>query len=142
MATDNGRTFVQYVDDDGGEISLPGYLDARPSIVSPGDSFSILEDYAGEVLSSDRFVEVDAFDSSPHAGMTKTELAKLLDVDSTSHTKDELVSLADARARMFPPVPGATGDNAIDGDEVAPIPGQGVAGGTDDSTDTTEGDAQ
>lgn len=143
MATDDGRTYVQYRDEDGGDVSLPGYLDARPSIVSPGDTFSIREEYAGEVLASDRFVEASAPSSSD--SRTKAELAEIVGVNPDDYTKGELESLVADRERMYPPVPGATGDNAGDPDAVeAPIPGQQVAGGLDSdddvpTTDDTEG---
>lgn len=120
MTTQDGRSFVQYVDDDGGEISLPGYLDARPSIVSPGDVFSILEEYADEVLASDRFVESDV--PEPYPGMTKAEIVETygLDVNPDANTRDELVVLADDRARMFPPVP----NEEPRPEELEPVPGQ------------------
>lgn len=125
--SDDGRAYVKYVDEDGGEVSLPGYLDARPSIVEPGDVLSIREEFADEITSTDRFVSTDApaAESSPNERLTKAELADKLNagagfgddlVDPEAYTKAELVELADAHDRLFPEPIGETGDNATEGD--------------------------
>jgi hypothetical protein len=144
MTTSNGRTFVEYVDDEGGEISLPGYLDATPSIVRPGDTFSILAEHADEVLAAARFVETDV-PADPLERMTKAELAEQLGsrVDPNDYTKPQLVDLVRDRARMFPPVPGESADpleaevpvvgQLEDSDpEGDPPPGDDAAGDGDD----------
>lgn len=123
--TSDGRAFVQYLDGDdvdASETSLPGYLNALPSIVSPGDVFSIDADYLEEITAGDepRFVEVDepkasSGETSPNAGLTKTELGEKLGLDAATvkaTSKDDLVELADEYDRTHPEPIGATGDNA------------------------------
>jgi hypothetical protein len=144
------RAAARYVDEDAGEVSLPGYVNAIPSIVSPGDVFTYDAAFAGD-LDPDRFVEVDVDEASrsPYDRQTKAELGQLLGVDPDAYSKGDLVSLADDRARMFPPVPGAAGSPLED--EV-PIPGQDVhdpdapvvvdPDAVDDGNDTPEGEIQ
>lgn len=47
------RVRVKYVDAGSGEVSLPGYMNAIPSIISPGDVFEVDSDYADVMLSGD-----------------------------------------------------------------------------------------
>lgn len=107
-----GRTWIQYDPaEDTGEISLPGYLDAVPSVLKPGDVFSLPDAQAAEVIGG-RFVEVDEPKvESANGKLTKAELAeKLGDESLESEPKADLVSLADELDRMTPPIPPAAPD--------------------------------
>lgn len=119
------RAWVLYSPDqeDAGEVSLPGVLDARPSIVSPGDRFSIDRDFLDELTAggqSERFVaivdpaELEELTQSPNAGLPLEELAekigekRLQELEETARrrgvevTPDDLVTLADEHDRMHP----------------------------------------
>lgn len=119
------RAAATYVDEDGGEISLPGYLAAVPGIVSPGDTFTFDSAYRVEVFAGERFDEadLDAATRSPHERLTKAQLGEILGVDPEPYAKGDLVTLADDRARMFPPVPGESADPVA---ESVPVLGQDV----------------
>lgn len=47
------RQRIKYVDTGSGEVSLPGYMNAIPSIISPGDVFEVDGEYADVMLSGD-----------------------------------------------------------------------------------------
>lgn len=117
------RSWVKYdPPEDTGEVSLPGYLAADPSYVSPGDVFSIDSTYLDEVVAvpdegDPRFVEVDepAGDvASPNAKLTRAQLADKLNGDDDpdadpsytgQETKADLVAAADEYDRTHPEPP-------------------------------------
>lgn len=91
--------WIEYVEGD--ECSLPGYLNAVPSIVSAGDVFSIDGQYLDEVTVSDRFVEAyppTPIELSPNGDLTKAELGDKLGLDEAAvrrASKESLVAQAD-----------------------------------------------
>lgn len=121
-----GRAWIRFDDKDAGEVSLPGYLNPIPSIVTAGDVFSIDATYAGEITAggdSTRFVEVDEpTEKSPNDKLTKAKLAAKLNegregdaIDPADYSKDELVALADEYDRMHPEPTGSAADSTVDG---------------------------
>lgn len=116
------RVAIRYVSEEPGEISLPGYLNPLPSIVEPGDVFTVEGSLAGEVTIADRFelvgeatpeLLVEIAPKSPNEGLLKAELGEKLglsdaDVEATLHV--DLVELADEHDRLNPQPPGADDD--------------------------------
>lgn len=109
MTTDTpGRAFARYNSDDPGPVSLPGYLLANPSQVSPGDVFEYSDEFSEDLLESGRFTAVSADEvaaASPNERLTKAQLAEKLDVDASRYSKAELVTMADDHDRANPPPP-------------------------------------
>lgn len=110
------RAWMKYdpPEGDSGEVSLPGYLEAIPSIVAPGDVFSIDATFSDELLvEGGRFsAAAEPADASPNAKLTRAQLADRVnahreesDQVSADLPKGELVALADEVDRMFPDPP-------------------------------------
>lgn len=126
---DTGRLTLRYapVDDaDQSEVSLPGYLDAVPSIIAPGDLFTVpvsaLEDSPDGRVLPGPFVIVDApalhVVTPPDA--TIAELRAMLpeDVrdDCPTGPKRAVVEYVEAYLRDHPTPPGPSGDDTLDPD--------------------------
>lgn len=127
------RVGARYVSDEPGEVSLPGFLNAVPSIVGPGDEFSFEGSQAVELFRSPRFEEATLPEpvteeppaASPNEKLTKAELGEKLGipVDVVEDTlKDDLVAQADELdawvAPVFVPTPEPSGsDSPIDNPE-------------------------
>lgn len=107
------RAWVRYdPDEDTGEVSLPGYVEALPSIVKPGDVFSVPREQLDELTAggtSTLFVAApDHKAKSPNEALTREQLAeKLGDPDLATEPKPELVELADEHDRLYPEPAGA-----------------------------------
>lgn len=109
--TPDPRAWVRYDSDEAAPVQLPGYLNALPSIVTPGVVVELDREYLDEVTArgeSTRFVVVDepVAAPSPNEKLTKEQLAeKLGDPDLAKDPKPALVELADELDRMTPPIP-------------------------------------
>lgn len=106
------RAWIKYdPPEDTGEVSLPGYLAADPSYVSPGDVFSIDATFLDEVTGGDRFAQVDEpseAEASPNASLTRAQLAEKLNAGDPDQSytgqepKADLVAAADEYDRTHP----------------------------------------
>lgn len=104
------RVWVLYdPEEDTGEVSLPGYLGALPSIIRPGDVFALPDDeHLDDVLGEGtRFTETEQpAQESPNAALTKEQLAeKLGDPELAKDPKPALIELADEHDRTHPAAP-------------------------------------
>lgn len=106
-----GRAVLRYVSHDPRPVGLPGYGSPAPTVVEPGDTFTVDADSLG-LWTGPRFevVEDDTVDPGPsrHQSATKAELGAYLDLDDAEVGRlrhDDLVALADAHDRLNPPPP-------------------------------------
>jgi len=122
---------VRYDAEDSAPVQLPGYLSANPSIVSPGDTFTVdpalSDDEFQAVLASDLFSDAGTVDPNAAAvpdalsDATKADLEAWLDergVDrSDASTKADLSTLAADYARTHPEPIGATTAATVNDDD-------------------------
>lgn len=120
------RAWVRYESDDPSPVSLPEYVNPLPSIVEPGDVFSVEASWVDDVTSSARFVKVDEPErSSPNASLTKAQLAEKLnaadypetDLNPDAYTKAQLVVMADAYDASHPEPPVGPTDEDTEGSQ-------------------------
>lgn len=119
---------VRYDSDDSAPVSLPGFLGAVPSIVSPGDTFaldeSLTDDEYGYLLDDSRFSSGSADDlaHAETADLTADALRTWLDDRGIPRdgatTKAALRAIAGENARLYPSPPSAA----------APTPDEGMVG--------------
>lgn len=124
------RAFARYDSDEPAEVSLPGYLNATPSIVTPGQTFSFDPEYAEQLTAGDesRFTLVDEDEAvSPYADLTIAELLDELPeglaADLKSANKPEILAAVDDHKRTHPDPPGAYPTIGADEDPDTLTPG-------------------
>jgi hypothetical protein len=139
------RAFARYDSEEPAEVSLPGYLNAIPSIVSPGDVFSFEPEYAEQLTAGDssRFTIVDEDDAvSPYADLTIAELLELLPADEAealkNSNKPEILAAVDEWKFTHPDPPGAPNTIGADEDPDTVTPGDVDAEGNPDGDDDNE----
>ena len=115
----DGRVFGRIHRDGDDEVTLPGYLDARPSILRDGDVFSVPADYAAHVFTPGTEVfEVIEPPAEPLLYVSESEtIAELLDSlpedvreDAPASPKAAVAAFVDDYRRTHPE-PSGQADN-------------------------------